>query len=163
MSDWDLDWLGIHSTHLNAHLIRTIFSDIAHPRIIQNYAKKIESLKEPLVVAAGWKPGFSTDFCAVTLAADYHSSIVLNMSNISTVYDKDPKLYKEAKPFQNLSWAEFEKLVGKIWKPGSNLPFDPKATQLAKELGLTVYVIGKDLPNLDKILNGDDFVGTVIK
>src|SRR6185369_7762267 len=26
----DLDWLGIHATRLNAHLIRTIFRDIAH-------------------------------------------------------------------------------------------------------------------------------------
>src|SRR5688572_25176331 len=28
---WDLDWLGIHATRLNAHLVRTIFQDIAHP------------------------------------------------------------------------------------------------------------------------------------
>ena len=42
ISDWDLDFLGIHSTELNAHFIRTIFRDIAHPRIILNYEKKIE-------------------------------------------------------------------------------------------------------------------------
>ena len=28
----NLDWLGIHSTRLNAHLIKTIFSDAAHKR-----------------------------------------------------------------------------------------------------------------------------------
>src|SRR3989338_2105482 len=26
----DMDWLGIHATRLNAHLLRTIFRDIAH-------------------------------------------------------------------------------------------------------------------------------------
>src|SRR5262245_17399859 len=31
----DLDWLGIHSSRLNAHLVRTIFRDIAHPYIIK--------------------------------------------------------------------------------------------------------------------------------
>ncbi|MEK6845760.1 MAG: UMP kinase, partial [Nanoarchaeota archaeon] len=41
ITDWDLDFLGIHATRLNAHLLRTIFQDIAHPRIIANYEKKI--------------------------------------------------------------------------------------------------------------------------
>src|SRR3989338_4261578 len=27
----DLDWLGIHSTRLNGHLMRTIFREVAHP------------------------------------------------------------------------------------------------------------------------------------
>lgn len=162
LTDWDLDWLGIHSTHLNAHLVRTIFRDIAHPRIINNYEKKIRDLKEPLVVAAGWKPGCSTDFDAVTLARDYGANIVINMSNITTVYDKDPKQFADAKPVHNITWEEFEKLVGNIWKPGSNLPFDPIATKLAKDLKLFVYVIGKDLENLDKILEDVDFEGTII-
>src|SRR4030042_4066994 len=30
----NLDWLGIHSTRLNAHLLRTVFRDFAHPAII---------------------------------------------------------------------------------------------------------------------------------
>ncbi len=162
LSDWDLDWLGIHSTHLNAHLIRTIFRDIAHPRIINNYEKKIKDLKEPLVVAAGWKPGCSTDFDAVTLAHDYGANTVINMSNITTVFDSDPKLNPDARPIHQMKWEEFEKLVGIVWKPGSNLPFDPMATKLAKDLGLKVFVIGKDLDNLMKILDGNDFLGTVI-
>src|SRR3990167_6621397 len=33
----DLDWLGIHATRLNAHLVRTIFRDIAHPYILKHY------------------------------------------------------------------------------------------------------------------------------
>jgi uridylate kinase len=41
MTDEDLDWLGVHATHLNGHLLRTIFQDIANPRIIQNYDKKL--------------------------------------------------------------------------------------------------------------------------
>lgn len=162
LTDWDLDWLGIHSTRLNAHLIRTIFRDIAHPRVIHNYEKKIKNLKEPLVVASGWKPGFSTDYDAVVLARDYDGGNVINMSNITTVYDKDPNRFTDAKPLPKITWGEFEKLVGTEWKPGSNLPFDPLATKLAQELGLVVYVISKDLGNLENILNGRDFLGTII-
>lgn len=162
ITDWDLDYLGIHATRLNAHLIRTIFQDIAHPRIIANYDKKIDKLRQPLVIAAGWKPGFSTDFCAVTLGRDYEAKVIINMSNITQVYDKDPKKFTDAKPIHKINWEEFSKMVGSKWSPGSNSPFDPIATKLAKDLGISVYVIGKDLTNLDNILSGRDFVGTVI-
>lgn len=162
LTDWDLDWLGIHSTHLNAHLIRTIFRDIAHPRIIENYERKVSPLRERLVVAAGWKPGCSTDFDAVTLARDYGAQIVINMSNIETVFESDPKVNPQAKPIHHIKWSEFKKLVGDTWRPGINLPFDPIATKLAAQLYLTVYVVGKDLTNLDKILNGQDFLGTIV-
>lgn len=162
ITDWDLDYLGIHATRLNAHLLRTIFQDVAHPRIIANYDKKITNLRQPVVIAAGWKPGFSTDYCAVILGRDYEAKIIINMSNIETVYDKDPNKFTDAKPLHKLTWDEFTKLVGNKWSPGSNLPFDPIATKLAKDLGISVYVIGKDLINLDNILKGVDFRGTVI-
>lgn len=162
ITDWDLDFLGIHATRLNAHLLRTIFQDIAHPRIIANYDKKISNLRQPVVIAAGWKPGFSTDYCAVTLSRDYDANVIVNMSNITQVYNCDPNKFPDAKPLNKVSWDEFTKLVGNKWNPGSNLPFDPVATKLAKDLGNSVYVIGKDLANLDKVLNGQDFVGTVI-
>lgn len=162
ITDWDLDFLGIHATRLNAHLLRTIFQDIAHPRIIANYEKKINNLKQPVVIAAGWKPGFSTDYCAVILSRDYDAKVIINMSNITQVYDRDPKKYPDAKPLNKISWDEFAKLVGSKWNPGSNSPFDPVATKLAKDLDKSVYVIGKDLVNLDNILKGQEFLGTVI-
>jgi len=162
ISNWDLDFLGIHATHLNAHLVRTIFQDIAHPRIINNYEKKITNLKEPLVIAAGWKPGCSTDYDAVVLARDYQASVVINMSNITQVYNKDPKVFPDAIAQHALSWEELGKIVGDKWTPGSNLPFDPVATRLAKELSLTVYIVGRDLDNLNKVLDGGEFVGTVV-
>src|SRR3989338_3293738 len=134
ISDWDLDWLGIHSTHLNAHLIRTLFRDIAHPRVILNYEKKITNLKEPLVVAAGWKPGCSTDYDSVYLAQDYGAKVLINMSNITSVHDKDPNKFSDAKPISRIAWSDFEKIVGTKWSPGSNTPFDPIATKLAKKI-----------------------------
>lgn len=162
ISDWDLDFLGIHSTELNAHLIRTIFKDIAHPRVILNYEKKIKNLKESLVVAAGWKPGCSTDYDAMVLVRDYQAQVLVNMSNIEWVYDKDPNKFPDAKPIEKISWSEYEKMIDQKWSPGGNSPFDPVATRLAKELGCKVYIIGKDLDNLEKVLAGEKFTGTVI-
>lgn len=161
--DEDLDWLAIHATRLNAHLVRTIFHDIAHPRIIENYNKKLFNWKESVVIGAGWKPGWSTDYDAVVLAKDYGASLIINLSNIDWVYDKDPQKHKDAKPIKRLTWEEMTELVGTTWTPGINAPFDPIATQLAKKLNLTAIITnGKDFDNLDKIIEGDDFKGTVV-
>jgi|SRR3989344_4213416 len=162
ISDWDLDFLGIHTTELNAHFIRTILGDIAHPRIIHNYQKKIRNLKEPLVVAAGWKPGCSTDYDAMLLVRDYGAAALINMSNIEWVYNKDPKKNSRAELIEKINWESYEKIIDQKWSPGSNIPFDPVASKLAKNLKCTVYIIGKNLNNLDDLLAGKKFKGTVI-
>jgi uridylate kinase len=158
----DLDWLGIHATRLNAHLVRTIFRDIAHPYIVKNY-EIIRKVSEPVVIASGWKPGFSTDYCAAMLCEDYRVQVVINLSNITQVYDKDPKAFPDAKPISRISWPDFRKLVGDEWIPGLHAPFDPIAAQKAEELGITVVVMGSDFRNVENYLLGREFVGTVIK
>lgn len=163
LTEEDQDWLGIHATRLNAHLLRTIFQDIAHPRIIENYDKKLYNWKEPVVIGAGWKPGFSSDYDAVILARDYNANLIVNLSNIDWVYDKDPRKFPDAKPIKKLTWEEMEDLVGTKWIPGMNAPFDPIAAQLAKNMGLTVIVAnGNDFGNMRKIMECDAFKGTVI-
>jgi len=163
MSNEDLDWLGIHATRLNAHLVRTIFQDMAHPRVITNYERKLWNWYEPIVVGAGWKPGWSTDYCAAVLARDYKASVIINLSNIDYVYDKDPAKYKDAQVIKRTTWSYFENIVGTEWIPGTNAPFDPVASQLAKRHNMMVIVAnGKNFRNLNKILNGEDFKGTVI-
>jgi len=159
----DLDWLGIHATKLNAHLVRTIFRDIAHPYIIKHY-EIIRKANEPVVIAAGWKPGWSTDNDAVLICEDYGVKEILNLSNIVKVYDKDPNKNGDAKPISKISWADFRKLVGDKWIPGMNVPFDPIASKKAQELGLKVVVMdGNNFENLEKYFKGEKFVGTVIE
>ncbi len=159
----DLDWLGIHSTRLNAQLLRTIFRDIAHPYILKHY-DIIRKPTEPVVIASGWKPGSSTDFDAVLICEDYNVKSIINLTNIDTVFDKDPKIYKDAKPIHRISWTDFRKIVGDKWTPGLNAPFDPIAAKRAHKLGAKVAVLsGHNFQNLQNYIDGKDFLGTVIE
>ncbi len=163
ITDEDLDWIGIHATRLNAHLIRTIFREIAHPHVVKHY-EIIRKVEEPVVVAAGWKPGWSTDYCAVTLCQDYGLSTVLNLTNVDKVYDKDPRKFPDAKPLDKITWKKYREMIGDKWTPGLNAPFDPVASRLASELGVTVKILsGKDLDNVGRALDGKEFVGTTIE
>ncbi len=162
LTDEDKDWLGIHATRLNAQLVRTIFQDIADPRVIKHY-EIILKIDKPVAIAAGWKPGWSTDYDAVTLCADYGIRSVVNLTNIDTICDKDPKQFPDAKPIKSITWKEYRRMVGDAWSPRMNTPFDPIASCLAQELGVTVKILnGKDLDNLANALDAKKFRGTTI-
>lgn len=159
----DLDYLGIHATKLNAHLIRTIFRDIAHPYILKHY-EIIRKVVEPVVIAAGWKPGWSTDYCALLVCEDYDVHTAINLSNIKQVYEKDPRQFPDAKPIEKISWPDFRKIVGDDWTPGLNAPFDPIAAKKAEEIAAKVVVLnGEDFDNLQNYFDGKEFLGTVIQ
>ncbi len=159
----DLDWLGIHSSRLNAHLIRTIFRDVAHPEIIKNPTIHMPTEKG-VIVAGGWKPGWSTDYVATIIAQEYEVKTVLNLSNIDYAYTHDPKKNQKAKKIKDISWKNFRKIVGDEWRPGLNAPFDPIASKKGEQLGLRVAILnGKKLDNIKDFLEGRDFKGTIIK
>lgn len=165
LTDDDRDWLGIHATRMNAHFIRTIFRANAHPRINTNPndLEDFYNFKENILVAAGWRPGFSTDYDAVLLAKYLGAKKVLNLSNIDYVYNKDPKKFPRAKKFKNISWKEFRQMVGNKWDPGLNAPFDPIASKLAEEINLEAIIMnGRNLKNLENYLEEKNFRGTKI-
>ncbi len=163
IDDVDLDWLGLHATRLNAQLVRTIFRDIADARVIKHY-EVILKIDAPVAIAAGWKPGWSTDYCAVTLCQDYGITQAINLTNIDHVYSADPRTNPKAKPLTDLTWETYRSMVGDKWVPGMNAPFDPIASKLAQDLNVTVKILnGKNLDNLAKALDGEEFEGTTIR
>lgn len=163
LTDSDADWLGVHATRLNAQLVRTVFQDIADARVIKHY-EVILKIDAPVAIAAGWKPGWSTDYCAVTLCQDYGMREVINMTNVDQVYTKDPNKYSDAKPMNNATWSEYRTMVGNTWHPGMNAPFDPIASKLAEEFAITVKIVnGKNFDNLALALDNKAFAGTTIK
>ena len=156
-----MDWTGISATHLNAFLVKTLFQDKAEDIVIEDPTQKIDFNKS-ILVAGGWKPGWSTDYDAVLVAKNLGADTIINMSNIDYVYDSDPKKNKGAKHLKQISWPNFRKLVGNKWSPGLNMPFDPIAAKEAAENNLKVIIIGSDLDNLRNILEGKEFKGTTI-
>lgn len=162
LSRQDLDWLGIHVTRLNAQLLRNIFSGYAHPQIIKNPTIDIE-VDEPVLIAAGWQPGCSTDYDAVLIAKNLGARRIVNLSNIDYVYDSDPRTNPNAKKFERLSWSDFRRLIPPEWDPGLSSPFDPVAAREAEALGIEVAIInGEKLGEFSNYLDGKQFAGTII-
>jgi uridylate kinase len=158
----DLDWLGIHSTRLNAHLLRTVFREIAHPVVIKNPTKVPKDWKGSVLLIGGWKPGWSTDYVACRMATELGVKQVFNFSNIDHVYDKDPNVHADATPIKEISWKDYRAMVGDVWTPGMSAPFDPIASKYCDEHGLRVAIAAWEKENVDHVLSGKEFTGTVI-
>ncbi len=160
----DVDWLGIHSTRLNAQLVKAIFLPKVEEVIIHDPFDKKVSFTKPILIGAGWKPGWSTDFVSVCLAKRFKAKKLINLTNIDYIFDKDPREFKDAKRIEEINWKEFRKLIPKKWDPGLSSPFDPIASKEAEVLGLQVAIInGNKLEEADAFINGKNFVGSIIK
>ncbi len=160
VSNDEKDWLGIYATRLNAQLVKTMFGELAYEEIITD-PTVVPITDKPIIVGAGWKPGWSTDYPPVEFAVQNQIAEVINLSNIDYVYSDDPKVNPEAVKLEDISWEEYWKIIPETWTPGMHAPFDPIASKKAGENDITVSAInGEKLEELDKCLRGESFLGT---
>ncbi len=158
----DLDWIGIKAIRLNCELILRIFSDLnIHKNVIESW-DEAKNIKENIIVIGAFEPGCSSDKDAVELSIILNGKSVINLSNISHVYDSDPNKNTNAKKIYNISWDDYLGLIPDKWSPGLSSPFDPIASRKAKDNGISVIVIGASLENFKNYLNSSNFEGTTI-
>ena len=159
----DMDWLGIHATRLNAHLLRTIFRKEAYPVILDEPYKPVKN-NWRVLIAAGWRPGWSTDYISVLLAKRFKVKQIIDAGNIPFVYTKDLLKYKNARAIKKISWKDYRQLVGPKWIPGLPCPIDPIAAKEAQKLKIRAIIIrGTDLKNFERLLSDKKFRGTIIE
>ena len=157
------DWIGIMATRINAQLLKACFGDYCKNDVVYNPTVENLQFDGQVLVASGWKPGFSTDTDAVYLGEKFGAKTIVNLSNIEKVYTDDPRKNPDAKPLDTISWADFRKMVGDEWVPGKNCPFDPIASKKASENGMKVICAGgKNISNIKAILNDEEYIGTTI-
>lgn len=158
----DLDWLGIHATRLNGHLLRTIFRKFAHPVVISNPMRTPKKWQGKILVAAGWKPGWSTDYVAARIAKRLGAKTIVNASNIDHVYTGDPRTDESAKPIKEITWTDYRKMVGDKWDPGLSAPFDPIASKFCHRNKLSVVIVSGDVENIGRVITERPYKGTDI-
>ena len=165
-----LDEIGIAGTRLNATVLQQVLLDIgcdvalSVPHTIDDARSLLDD--HHIVVMGGTVPGHTTDTVAVKLAAAVHASHCIIATNVSHVYDKDPRANDDAKALTDITLAELGAIVGvgQPLEPGASAVVDPVAVAVAMEAGLDLAVLdGRDIRRLDDALDGKLFDGTVIK
>lgn len=166
--DKQLHWIGTTVNVLHAEITRAFFSDIAEERPVMfedYYSDKKLKMDKPLVIGGGGRAGHSGDVDAILLANKTGAKTIVTFKNIDHLYSADPNKVEGAHIVKEASWDEyFEIIDGKSkHEPGGNYVVDPVASQMAKESGIKFKVVnGQNLDNIEKLLNGEEFIGSVV-
>lgn len=155
----DLHWIGIRQTLVNAELVRAALG--IKTSVITSYSSR-STIRGRVVVAAGRRPGASTDYCAVVLAGILRARNIFNITNVDGVHSADPHRFRTAKFLSHLSWSAYRAMFGNIHVSGAHSPFDPVASKAAAAAGMRVFVLPARLKNLVRAIEGRPFHGTVI-
>lgn len=154
------DEMGIAVTRVNALLLGMFFDFTNIPKTYEEALAYIKKLK--FCICGGMLPGQSTDKVSADIAKMANADIVINMTKVDGVYDRDPK-EKGAKLLEQLSYKELKKILGNASQtPGEYPLFDLKAIEVVESSSLPVIIANGTKPeNLIKILEGEK-IGTFI-
>lgn len=158
VDEMSLDEVGIASTHLNAVLV----SRILKARVIKSL-DEVTGYNDKVLVSGGFMPGITTDTDAVIIAEKLGVKIVINISNVKGVYDKNPKKNPEAKMYKKLDYEGLITLSNKYGLGGkADFVFDLAACKLAQRTKTKIIFI-KGIDNFKKIIENKTFEGTVVE
>lgn len=167
-SEYDQHYIGTIACNMNAVMLRSVFGDLAEEKIIGlgdlSASTPIKLNKRFLIVGAG-DPGPSSDWDATWIAKRTDAGFIITLKDIDGVYSDDPDKDPNAKRIDKLSWDEYLQVINNPVNhiPGGNLPVDPIAAKMAKELNRKFFVIkGSDYQNLKNLLEGRGYIGTEI-
>lgn len=143
-----LDQLGIAATWVCAQLLIASLYDIAYfkPIMSENELLSLQT-ETKLLIFGGLQPGQSTNAVAARIAELTKSSILVNVTDVDGVYDKDPKRIPEAKLLPKITINRLRELVTSLAsEPGTYPLFDQRALQIVERAQIEVWFINGSQP-----------------
>ncbi|MEM5871578.1 MAG: UMP kinase [Candidatus Aenigmatarchaeota archaeon] len=161
-----LDQIGILGTRMNAFAVIASLGKYAYPKVIENKEELEHAISsKKIAIMGGTKPGQTTDAVAAAAAKLLNADLLIIASNVDGVYDKDPKKYKNAKLFKNITAKEvYEMVKVKKHKAGPVGVLDQVAAKFLMHNKIkTIFVDGRDIKNLKNAIENKNFKGTIIE
>jgi uridylate kinase len=156
---------GISATRTNARFVSYFFNREQLDGIPRSMPQVGRLLKREDIIFCGaleYKPEQTSDSTAAQIAREYDAEFV-NITNVDGLFTSNPAVNKNAKLVREISWRDFHGIASKLsFKPGQHFVLDQKASKIIKQEKIRTYIVGNDLQNLDRVLNGKKFKGTII-
>ena len=156
---------GISATRTNARFMSYFFNQNPWKGIPQKMEEIRGYLKSQDIVFCGaleYKPHQTSDSTSAQIA-EHFKAVFVNLTDVSGLYTKNPKKFKDAKFIPEISWKNFNALANKMkYQPGQHFVLDQTAAKIIMQKKIITYIIGKDARQLDNLLNNRKFMGTKI-
>ncbi len=164
----ELDRIGIEVTRLNAYMVKEVFKANG-VNVVPYVPRTTDELrgfigKYQVIVSGGFVEGVTTDTDAALAAEAAACKLLVNASQLSFVYDRDPKRYKDAEKQKHLSFQELIRISGENDRraPGSNVIFDSFAAKIVARSQIAVKFVGSDIKALENVVEGKPHDGTSV-
>ncbi|MEJ2667759.1 MAG: UMP kinase [Deinococcales bacterium] len=130
--------------------------EVAEPYIRRRALRHLEKGRVVIFAGGTGNPFFTTDTAAALRALEIDADMVLMAKNkVDGVYDDDPNVNADARRFRSLSYMD-------VLNKGLKVMDDTAITLcMGRDMPITVFDIIAE-GNLDRVLAGDDDVGTSI-
>ncbi|MHA1966853.1 MAG: UMP kinase [Candidatus Hodarchaeales archaeon] len=164
LTEGERDYMGIAATWLNAQLLSYYFKGYTSPILPSTVEKLTEQLQQYDVgLSGGFLPSVKTDEDAAIVADLYGSPILINVTNVDGIYDKDPRKFPDAKKYDKLSYQQFYEIVNPIsLGAGSNAPFTLIAAKICERTNMRIIITPKKVDKIQDAIQGKN-AGTLIQ
>jgi len=164
-SNYELSQAGIRATRMNAQFVIQLFGKEANNALPHSMKKIKSDLAKNNIVICGalrWEANSTSDGTAAKIAHFLNAEFI-NMTNVRGLFSANPKTNKNAKFIPQESWKKFEERALKLkYKSGQHFVLDQRAATIIRKHKIKTYIIGENVKNIDKILKGKKFTGTLI-
>lgn len=163
------DYVGMMATVMNSLVLKDMFRQVGCEvynqsglyvgiidKIDSDKAKKALNDGKIIVFGGGTgKPFFSTDTGASLRAIDIGADMIIKLTNVDGVYDKDPNKYSDAKMYDTVSYETvIDNKLGVM---------DMEAIEMCRNNKIGIVIMNIDTKNgLSRIIHGEK-IGTIVK
>ncbi|MGC8645348.1 MAG: UMP kinase [Thermoplasmata archaeon] len=163
VGEYQLDMMGIHFTRINALSLSLALGGIDEiPTNIDSAVKDFRLYGK--VIMGGTEPGHTTDAVSLLLAEAIGSHVVVNVTNVDGLYDRNPS-DPGARKIKKATYVQAIRMLSKEKRgAGSNFPLDILSLNIARRSGIKIKIVSfKDMENVFSCLKGKRYEGTVIE
>ncbi|MFQ6088037.1 MAG: UMP kinase [Candidatus Methanofastidiosia archaeon] len=156
VSETKCDYLGIKASRLNAMLLISLLGEEAYQEVIQDFREIPKALAlEKIPVLAGTHPGHTNDAVAAMACEFARADLLLKITDVDGIYDRDPKKFKNAKKIKKISFEELESFQNQNMVAGISSVLDPLASNIIMRSRIKTIVIGeREMKNLLRVIDG---------
>ncbi|MFX0051522.1 MAG: UMP kinase [Candidatus Hodarchaeota archaeon] len=164
LTEGERDYMGIAATWLNAQLLTYYFKGFCSPILPRTVKDLTTQLQEyDIGISGGFLPAVKTDEDAAILADLYGSPILINITNVDGIYDKDPQKFSEARKYEKLTYNQFYEIVSPLsLDAGSNAPFTFIAAKICERSNIRIIICINEIDKIREAIKGKN-VGTIIQ
>jgi uridylate kinase len=160
----ECDYVGILATRANARALIDLLGGMSNDKIPESIHEASHMFGSGILVMGGSEPGHSTDAVAALLAEWVRADLFVNASNVDAVYDKNPREFRDARPFKEIMIGDLLRIVGAGSMEAGKYPLlDLTSARIIERSRIkTIILDGHDLPNLKAAIDGRKFMGTTV-